>query len=193
MAAQEAGWYGAIPLAHPQQDELEALVRTHARLVYRVVFSVLRHHQDAEDAVQETFMRLLRYGVKPDEVRTPKTWLARIAWRVAVDRRKKAPQVAKEIAIDELSQAGIELVAMDNSADDTVLATETGEVIEQLIAGLPEKLRAPLVLSTVDEMSASEIGEILQLGEAAVRSRIFRAREILRDKLAALMEVKRDQ
>jgi RNA polymerase sigma-70 factor (ECF subfamily) len=62
-----------------------------------------------------------------------------------------------------------------------------------LIAGLPEKLRAPLVLSTIDEMSTAEVGEILQLGEAAVRSRIFRAREILRDKLAALMEVKRDQ
>ena len=81
--AQEAGWYGAIPLAHTQEDDLERLVREHARLVYRVAFSVLRHHHDAEDAVQETFMRVLRYRAKLKEVREPKTGLARIAWRVA--------------------------------------------------------------------------------------------------------------
>ena len=193
MAAQEAGWYGAIPLAHPQQDELEALVRQYARLVYRVTFSVLRHHQDAEDAVQETFVRVLRQGEKLEQVRTPKTWLARIAWRVAIDRRQKSAAPANEVALEELSHAGVELMAADDSAHDTVLAAETGKMVEHLIAGLPEKLRAPLVLSTIDEMSTAEVGEILQLGEAAVRSRIFRAREILRDKLAALMEVKRDQ
>jgi RNA polymerase sigma-70 factor (ECF subfamily) len=189
VAAQGAGWYGAIPLAHTQEDDLEALVREHARLVYRVAFSVLRHHQDAEDAVQETFLRVLRQGARLSEVRTPKTWLARIAWRVAIDRRKKAG----EVAIDELAQAGMELLTHDDSADDTVLATETGKVVEQLIAGLPEKLRAPLVLSTMDEMSTSEVGEVLHLSEAAVRSRIFRARAILRDKLVALMEANRDQ
>jgi RNA polymerase sigma-70 factor (ECF subfamily) len=193
VAAQEAGWYGAIPLAHTQEDELEALVREHARLVYRVAFSVLRHHHDAEDAVQETFMRVLRHGARLSEVRTPKTWLARIAWRVAIDRRKKAPEVAREVAIDELAQAGVELPAHDDSADDTVLATETGKVVEQLIAGLPGKLRAPLVLSAMDEMSTTEVGEVLGLSDAAVRSRLFRAREILCEKLAAMMEMKRDQ
>jgi RNA polymerase sigma-70 factor, ECF subfamily len=185
--AQEAGWYGAIPLAHSQEDELERLVREQARLVYRVAFSVLRHHHDAEDAVQETFMRVLRYGTKLKEVREPKTWLARIAWRVAVDRRKKMP----EVAIDEL--AGMELKAAARSADDAVVGAEAIEILRRLMDGLPPGLRDPLTLSTVEDMSTAEVGEVLGLTEAAVRSRLFRAREILREKLTNLMDVKCDQ
>ena len=189
MATQEAGWYGAIPLAHPQEDELAALVHEHARLVYRVAFSVLRHHHDAEDAVQETFMRVMRLGANLREVRTPKTWLARIAWRVAIDRKKKT----HEVAIDELAKEGIDLVVPSNSADEIMAEAATRKFLQRLIAGLPEKLRDPLLLSTLEEMSTAEIGEVLGMSEAAVRSRQFRAREILREKLAAVMGVNRGQ
>src|SRR5882762_5751127 len=74
---------------HSQDEVLEDLGRQHARLVYRIAYAVLRRHHDAEDATQETFVRLLRYGRKLAGVEDPKTWLARIAWRVAVDRSKQ--------------------------------------------------------------------------------------------------------
>ena len=61
------------------------------------------------------------------------------------------------------------------------------------MSGLPAGLRDPLTLSTIDDMSTAEVGEVLGLTEAAVRSRLFRAREILREKLTTLMEVKRDK
>ena len=70
-------------------EMLEALVREHSRLVYRIAYAVLRSHPDAEDATQETFVRVLRYSSKLPEVEDPKTWLARIAWRVAVDHSQK--------------------------------------------------------------------------------------------------------
>src|SRR5690349_18172560 len=132
-------------------------------------------------------MRVLRFEAKLKEVREPKTWLARIAWRVAVDRRKKVP----EVAIDEL--AGVELMSAAESADDTVLGTEALETLQKLVSGLPPGLRDPLTLSTVEEMSTAEVGEVLGMTEAAVRSRLFRAREILREKLTTLMELKRDK
>jgi hypothetical protein len=68
---------------------LEGLVRGHSRLVYRIAYAVLRSHHDAEDATQETFLRVLRHRSKLAAVEDPKTWLARIAWRAAVDRSKK--------------------------------------------------------------------------------------------------------
>jgi len=185
--AQEAGWYGAIPLAHSQEDELERLVREHARLVYKVAFSVLRHHHDAEDAVQETFMRVLRFEANLKEVREPKTWLARIAWRVAGDRRKKVP----EVCFDEMVET--EMVSAAESADAAVVGAEAVKLLQRLVSGLPPGLRDPLTLSTVEEMSTAEVGEVLGMTEAAVRSRLFRAREILREKLTTLMEVKRDK
>ena len=70
-------------------DVLERLVREHSRLVYRIAYAVLRSHHDAEDATQETFIRVLRYSSKLAAVDNPKTWLARIAWRVAVDRSRQ--------------------------------------------------------------------------------------------------------
>jgi RNA polymerase sigma-70 factor (ECF subfamily) len=56
--------------------------------------------------------------------------------------------------------------------------------VEKMIAALPEKLRQPLILSTIEEMSPKEVAATLGINEAAVRSRVFRARQILREKLA---------
>jgi len=63
-------------------------------------------------------------------------------------------------------------------------------VLDSLIAALPSKLRDPLTLSTLEEMSPAQIAEVLGINEAAVRSRLFRARQILRSKLAVLLEGK---
>jgi RNA polymerase sigma-70 factor, ECF subfamily len=165
---------------------LEALVREHSRLVYRIPYSVLRCHQDAEDATQETFMRVLRYGSKLADVEDSKTWLARIAWRVAVDRSKRRGRT-REIALDDPEKPVAEVASVANSVDETVQGAQIGTVLEKLIAAMPSKLRAPLILSTIQEMSPREVAGTLGINEAAVRSRVFRARKILKEKLARNM------
>src|SRR3984957_4127862 len=72
-----------------EEDLLENLVRQHSRLVYRIAYAVLRSHHEAEDATQETFVSVLRYSHKLARVENHRTWLARIAWRVAVDRSRQ--------------------------------------------------------------------------------------------------------
>ena len=176
----------AMAMAQVAENVLEAMVREHARLVYRVAYSVVRNHHDAEDVTQETFARVLRYGKKIGEVRDQKTWLARIAWRVAVDRRKKLP----EISLDDASNTVSELRTSIANAEEEVLGSEMSQLLEALISALPEQLRDPLTLSTVQEMSPSDIAEILRIKPSAVRSRLFRAREILREKLSALLRDK---
>src|SRR5436190_13647582 len=66
---------------------VEDIVREHARLVFRIAYSILRNHDDAEDAAQEVFLRVLKYKNKLADVRDRKVWLARIAWRVSLDRK----------------------------------------------------------------------------------------------------------
>lgn len=167
---------------------LEALVRRYSRLVYRIAYSVLRRHHDAEDAAQETFMRVLRYRSKLIEVRDAKTWLARIAWRVAVDRSRQQGRVP-EVALE--TERPVPEIASDNdSADEAVQGTEISATLEKLIAALPSKLREPLILSTVEEMSPREVAETLGINEAAVRSRVFRARQMLKEKFAQRMSGK---
>lgn len=164
-----------------RDEALEALVREHSRLVYRIAYAVLRRHHDAEDAAQETFLRVLRYSSKLAAVEDPKTWLARIAWRVAVDRSRRHRH---EVALDDPEKPLAEVASSDHAADETVHGTEIGSVLEKLIAALPAKLREPLILSTVKEMSPREVAATLGINEAAVRSRVFRARQILKEKLA---------
>jgi len=171
-------------------DTLEALVREHSRLVYRIAYAVLRRHHDAEDATQETFMRVLRYSSKLASVEDHKTWLARIAWRVAIDRSRQRG-CTREIPLEDPEKPVAEVASSDASADQTVLSAQVSAAVEKMIAALPEKLRAPLILSAIEEMSPREVAATLGIKEAAVRSRVFRARQILRDKLAASSARKR--
>jgi len=164
-------------------DELlEALVREHSRLVFRIAYAVLRRHHDAEDATQETFMRVLRYRAKLAEVDQPKTWLARIAWRVAIDRSQQLGRT-HEIPLDDHGKP-MEMATSETSADESFRGEQFGAVLEKLIAALPQKLREPLILSAIEEMSPRDIASTLAVSEAAVRSRVFRARQILKEKLA---------
>jgi RNA polymerase sigma-70 factor, ECF subfamily len=168
---------------------LEAMVREHSRLVYRIAYAVLRRHHDAEDATQETFVRVLRYSSKLATVEDHKTWLARIAWRVAVDRSKQHGR-RREIPLEGPDNPATEPASPGTPADDTVQGAQVSAALERLIAALPEKLRQPLILSTIEEMSPREAAATLGINEAAVRSRIFRARQILREKLAVQMDRK---
>ena len=182
VLAGEAILNGAATAERSATNTVEELVHAHSRLVYRIAFSVLHRHQDAEDAAQETFMRVLRYSSKLASVENPKTWLASIAWRVAVDCSRRRGRTS-EISLDGPDGAPREPASLDTAADEKVQGTQVESVLEKLIAGLPEKLRAPLLLSAIHEMSPREIAATLDINEAAVRSRVFRARQILKEKL----------
>ena len=166
-----------------REEAIEALVREHSRLVYRIAYAVLRRHHDAEDATQETFLRVVRYSSKLAEVEDPKTWLARIAWRVSVDRSKKYGR-QREIALEDPEKPLPEIASSDATADDEMRGAQLSAALEKLIAALPGKLREPLILSTIEDMSPREVAATLGINEAAVRSRVFRARQILKEKLA---------
>jgi len=191
VVAGEAILSGAATVEHTDEsgrdrsrdDVIAALVREHSRLVYRIAYAVLRRHYDAEDATQETFMRVLRYSSKLRAVDDPKTWLARIAWRVALDRNKQHGR-KREIALEDPERPIAEIASSQTPADAALQGAQLSETLERLVAALPEKLRAPLILSTVEEMSPREVAATLGINEAAVRSRVFRARQILKDKLA---------
>lgn len=170
-------------------ETLEALVREHSRLVYRIAFAVLRRHHDAEDATQETFMRVLRYGSRLATVEDLKPWLARIAWRVAVDRSTQHGR-RREIPLEDPEKPVVEVASLESPVDDNLQGAQVEAALQRLIAALPEKLRQPLILSAMEEMSPREVAATLGINEAAVRSRVFRARQILREKLSAQMSRK---
>ena len=167
-------------------DALEIAIREHGRFLYRIAYSVLRNHHDAEDALQEGFVRALRHTSKLRDVRNCRNWLARIIWRIALDRRK-GPAATR---VEELGDAVEQLRSNLANTEEVFVGAEMMKVLQALIAALPQKLRDPLVLAAGDELAPGDIAEILNINEAAVRSRLFRARQMLREKLNKLMETR---
>jgi RNA polymerase sigma-70 factor (ECF subfamily) len=149
----------------------------------------LRNHHDAEDAAQETFVRLLRYGKqKPVEsVRDLRAWLARVVWRVALDRRRRA----SEVSLDEAAEAVSGLRAAGAGADEIAANEQMKLLLARLIDGLPRDLRDTLRLSLSEELSSPEMAAVLGIPDGSVRERLWRARQMLREKLSALLEGKK--
>jgi len=172
-------------------ETIEVLVNQHAALVYRLAYSVLRNHHDAEDAAQECFLRVWKWRDRLHQVRNLKTWLARIAWTAALDRRSSRPLFAgardaavAESALESLPDGGL-------APDERIVVAQQRQLLEQMIVGLPDDLRQPLELSTVQELNSAEIAEIMEIPENSVRTRLLRARRLLKGKLAARLEAKK--
>jgi RNA polymerase sigma-70 factor (ECF subfamily) len=170
---------------------LEGLVAEHTRMVFRIAFSILRNHHDAEDAAQECFLRVVKYK-DLRKIRNVKTWLARVAWTTALDKKRAGHRMA---SLDDENSPGVAMAgALRDSApaaDDRLAQRQMQGMVERMVAGLPEELRYPLQLSTVEELNSAEIAEIMQIPEASVRTRLFRARKQLKEKLGALMETRK--
>lgn len=157
--------------------EFTALVQRQARFVFQVAYAVMLNAHDAEDAVQETFLKLYRnHGWQ--QAQNERAFLARVAWRVAVDLRPRAlrsSDVKDEADALASSAPGPEQLALD--ADEHAR-------IHAMIDTLPEDLRVPLVLTSFQELTSRDIADALGIPEGTVRTRLQRARLLLRDKLA---------
>jgi RNA polymerase sigma-70 factor, ECF subfamily len=166
-------------------DAVELLVREHARMVYRIGYAVVRRPHDAEDIVQETFLRVLRHRDDLPRVRDQKAWLARIAWHIALDHKRARPP-----QLDDAAAVLAQLHARGAGADELLARDEMNTVLEALIASLPAELRQPLQLSVVSELGSAEIAEVLAIAEGTVRTRLMRARQVLKTKLGQVLEKK---
>ena len=159
-----------------RDDPMARLVKRHARFVFRVAYSVLRNVHDAEDVVQETFLRVHRARSWESMV-DEKAFLARAAWRLAVDR---LPSVRTAVLdFDPLSSG--------RDPEQDAIQADWNATIHRLIDALPVELRQPLALSTVEELNSYEIAQVMGISEGTVRTRLMRARQVLKQKLGALM------
>ena len=182
-----AGWM-EIPnsavddLARTQAEEaaLAALVSQYAGTLYRVAYSVLRNPADAEDAVQEAFLRVLRHRDTLDEVRDRRVWLIRIVWNIVLDRKRRAKTRPETDDVAELARV---LPCEGLSAEQLAVAAQHHAHVIAYVDKLPSKERQVLQLSAFEELNSVEIAEVLDITESSVRSRLFRARNLMAELL----------
>src|SRR3954467_2311989 len=146
-----------------------AVYERHHQALYRYCRSILRHDQDAQDALQNTMTRA--FAALQDERRTIeiRPWLFRIAHNEAISMLRKRRESA---LLDEVTDASGELV-------DRVAEREEMRLLQLDLADLPERQRAALVLRELNGLSHVEIGGVLGIAPSAVKTAIFEARTAL--------------
>ncbi len=168
-----------LPLSRPAETDttVSALVETYSTLLFRVAHSVLRNPTEAEDTVQDTFVRVMEHTPRFPEVRDLRVWLVRITWNLALDRRRR-------IRPDQLDRSFAHTLAGRNTPADIALdeSRELARVFRE-IDRLPRAERQVLLLSAIDELDTRELAQVLNKSESAIRALIFRARTRLRERL----------
>ncbi len=152
------------------------LVHEYSQTLYRVAFSVTRNAAEAEDVVQETFLRVLRHRDRLPEIRDARVWLVRITWNLVLDRKRRSKTRPENEDIADLVRI---LPASGFSADTALIAAQRHARVLALIDQLPRKEREVLLLSALEELNSTEIATVLKTTESTVRSRLFRARRAL--------------
>ncbi|HWE85814.1 MAG TPA: RNA polymerase sigma factor [Terracidiphilus sp.] len=165
---------------HAKEEALAALVEQYASTLYRVAFSVMRNAADAEDAVQEAFLRVLRHRDTLQEVRDQRVWLIRIVWNIVLDRKRRAKTRPETDDVAELARV---LPATGLSAEERAAAAQHHASVLALVDRLPAKEREVLMLSAFEELTSVEIAAVLGITESSVRSRLFRARNLMAEML----------
>jgi RNA polymerase sigma-70 factor (ECF subfamily) len=161
---------------HAEEDALAALVSQYAATLYRVAYSVLRNSADAEDAVQEAFLRVLRHRDTLSEVRDQRVWLIRIVWNIVLDRKRRSKTRPETDDVSELERV---LPAGGLSAEQRAAAAEHHAHVLACVEQLPDKERQVMMLSAFEELTSVEIASVVGITESSVRSRLFRARNLM--------------
>jgi RNA polymerase sigma-70 factor (ECF subfamily) len=159
-----------------EEETLAALVSQYSGTLYRVAFSVLRNPSDAEDAVQEAFLRVLRHRDTLHEVRDQRVWLIRIVWNIVLDRKRRSKTRPETDDVAELARV---LPSDGLTAEEIASAAQHHAHVLACIEQLPAKERQVLMLSAFEELSSVEIAAVLGITESSVRSRLFRARNLV--------------
>jgi RNA polymerase sigma-70 factor (ECF subfamily) len=159
---------------------VEALVMAYSGAMFRVANSVLRNATEAEDAVQEAFLRVLKKREQLAEIRDARVWLVRIVWNIVLDRKRRMKTRPESEDIGDFERI---LTAKGVSAEELAVSAQRHAAILRWMEELPAKEREVMLLSALEELNSVEIAQVLGTTESAVRSRLFRARALLAEKM----------
>ena len=173
--------------------EFEQLMRRHNRMLFRTARAILHDDAEAEDVLQEAYIKA--YGAMGSFRGEAKvsTWLARIVANEALQRLRKQNRrgaivpLHPGVDVEEINE--IPEGSMSKTPESSAERAEMRKLLEKRIDALPDAYRPVFMLRAVEEMSVEEIAEVLHIPAATVRTRFFRARSLLRESLASEIDL----
>lgn len=165
----------------PLDREFEERLVEASTLAFRVAYGVLRQREDSEDVAQEAAVRAYRSFTSLRNRESFRAWLVRIAWRLALDRRKSE----RRRGVRELEASSTP--PAPRNAEEIAAGRQTEQRVWEAVDGLPEKLRIVLVLSAIEGHGMREVAALLGLAEGTVKSRLHEARRRLLERLRCVV------
>jgi len=179
----------ASAVAAGDEQAVRELLRRHNQRLFRTARAILRDDAEAEDAVQEAYLKAIRaIGSFRGDAKLS-TWLTRIVANEALERlrkRKRAEVVPLEPDVERAYEANAEA---PETPEVSAMRAQTRRIVERRIDALPEAFRTVFVLRVVEEMTVEETSAALGVPDATVRTRLFRARSLLRESLARELDI----
>jgi RNA polymerase sigma-70 factor (ECF subfamily) len=164
----------------------EIVMRRYNQRLYRIARGILRDDAEAEDVMQDAYVRAYANLEQFAGRAQFSTWLTRIAIHEAlarVRRRQRLDQLGPEESSD--GESGMNLMASSLNPEEQTSATELGKTLETAILAIPEHYRLVLMMRDVEQMNTSETAAALELSEENVKVRLHRARALVRKELFA--------
>jgi RNA polymerase sigma-70 factor (ECF subfamily) len=171
------------------REAFAQLVESYSGQIYRLALKMLNDAQDAEDILQNTFIKAFQHIAGFEGRSSLSTWLYRIAANEALMMiRKRRPEVnetdAESTDAEDAEVAPLEFVDWGLLPEEELLSGEAKKELDQAVQELPEKLRIVFLLRDIEGLSIQETAQALELSETAVKTRLLRARLRLREELA---------
>ena len=184
LASRIHGWDRTLTVDSLLAREFEERLLESSTLAVRVAYSVLRNREDAEDVAQEAFAKAYRSFKQLRERDRFRAWLVRMTWRMALDRQRSNRRRSTR---EERADAWLPISARHHAEADLegdLEARERAEHLWRAIDNLSEKLRIVIILAGIREHDVKEVSALLELPEGTVKSRLFAARQQLKDALS---------
>jgi RNA polymerase sigma-70 factor, ECF subfamily len=170
----EKRWLTALSQGDP--TALGGLYELYGERIFRYTYRMLGNRSDAEDATAETFYRVLRRSAELRADGAFRTWIFRIA---------------RNLCIDKLRQHKLLELPTDAQYSGAEERSTLQITVRQALNDLPTEYREPLILCDLEDMPAREAAEVLKISVPALKSRLYRGRRALRDKLGGTLEMRK--
>lgn len=174
------------------REELEACIEANGREIYSFCCQLTRDRQEADDLYQDTFLKMVEVGDRLEIEQNPKGYLLTVAVNLWKNRKRKwawrqritGPVVSMEDAV-------LELPSGEQPPEEQIISLEERKLVQQAVARLPDRYRLPVLLFYMEGLKLSGIAEVLKLPEGTVKSRLFKAKKMLRTELEVVLNEER--
>lgn len=169
--------------------QLEQCINEYGKEIYSFCCQITRNRQEAEDLYQDTFLKAVELGEKIHYEKNPKSYFISIALRIWKNRKRKYAWRKRIVGMVEFVEEAVseEDLGREASTEDIVIEKELREQVKMVVERLDEKYRIPVYLFYTLQFPIEQIGKIMKLPKGTVKSRLHKARKLLKQELEVVL------